>query len=172
MVELFRRPLRATNHGLCSLRVICVTARNGPKPLWTHHITGPIERSRLAMTTNKKFPICGYMRGSLPATLGGVCRSGCWRRGVYFSVRFELPQKSQNRTVHGVADRATQTIVDKLVFKVALSTLILNHSPHVSSSKKMMVPPPHPPTPPNKAGNLLLMTHGRQTNQWWTQQTF
>ena len=98
MVELFRRPLRATNHGLCSLRVICVTARNGPKPLWTHHITGPIERSRLAMTTNKKFPMCGYMRGSLPATLGGICRSGCWSRGVYFSLRFELPQKSQNRT--------------------------------------------------------------------------
>ena len=64
----------------------------------------------------------------------------------------------------GVADRAKNFGV--LIFKVVLSTLILSTPLNVSSSKKMMVPPPHPPTPPNKAGNLLLMTHGRQTNQW------
>ena len=88
MVELFRRPLRATNHGLCSLRVICVTAKNGPKPLQTHHTTGPIGRSRLAMTKNKKFPPCSYMRGSLLAMLGGKCRRCGWVRVVYFWSNF------------------------------------------------------------------------------------
>ena len=56
--------------------------------LKSHHTTGPIGRSRLAMTKNKKFPPCSYMRGSLLAMLGGKCRRCGWVRVVYFWSNF------------------------------------------------------------------------------------